>query len=251
MTGRRAGKRWFCSPVSPPTIGSLTSRWSASAPSTICFWDAPGHGLSRPFRLEFTLEDKADWLHAILTMEGVDKPILIGQSMGGYVSQAYLQRYPADAAGFVSIDSAPLKRKYVTGVEIWLLHRTAPIYRLYPHKALIKAGCEGCAETEYGRELMRTMWSEYTHEEFAALSGHGYHLLASAMEADLPYDIPCPALLICGERDKAGSTKHYNKVWSRDEQLPVFWVPDAGHNSNTDQPELINGFIDAFIEGMC
>ena len=43
--------------------------------------------------------------------------------MGGYVGQAYAQLYPDRLAGFISIDSAPLQRNYVTAVEIWLLKR--------------------------------------------------------------------------------------------------------------------------------
>ncbi|MBR3153382.1 MAG: alpha/beta hydrolase, partial [Lachnospiraceae bacterium] len=77
-------------------------------------WDAPGHGNSRPFALEFTLMDKSRWLHDILEREQVQKPVLIGQSMGGYVSQCFMEQFPGEAAGFVSIDSAPLKRRYVT-----------------------------------------------------------------------------------------------------------------------------------------
>ena len=34
------------------------------------------------------------------------------QSMGGYVSQAFIDLYPGEAAGFVSVDSAPLKSRY-------------------------------------------------------------------------------------------------------------------------------------------
>ena len=45
--------------------------------------------------------------------------------MGGYVGQAYAQLYPDRLAGFISIDSAPLQRNYVTAVEIWLLKRTS------------------------------------------------------------------------------------------------------------------------------
>ena len=41
--------------------------------------------------------------------------------MGGYVGQAYAQTYPEKLKGFVSIDSAPLQRKYMTKPELWLL----------------------------------------------------------------------------------------------------------------------------------
>ena len=47
--------------------------------------------------------------------------------------------------------------------------------------------------------------------KFFSFAGFGYKMLAEAVKADLPYHISCPALLICGERDKAGSAKSYNK----------------------------------------
>ena len=117
----------------------------------VLVWDAPGHAASRPFELSFSLADKARWLHEILALEGVGPFVLVGQSMGGYVSQMFIQQYPGEAAGFVCIDSAPLKREYYTSAEIWLLKRMTPVYRAYPHKALIRDGVNGCATREYGR----------------------------------------------------------------------------------------------------
>ena len=210
-------------------------------------WDAPGHAASRPFMLDFSLMDKAGWLHGILEAEGVERPVLIGQSMGGYVSQCYMQRYPGTVRGFVSIDSAPLKRKYMTRAELWLLKHTEAIYYPYPWKSLVKAGAAGCAETKYGRRLMRDMMEAYQKRDYCALTCHGYRILADAIEADLPYRIDCPALLLCGEHDKAGSTKRYNRRWAIAEQLPLSMIPNAGHNSNTDQPEAVNAAIDDFL----
>ena len=94
-------------------------------------WDAPGHAASWPFTFEFSLLDKAKWLDEILIVEGINKPVIVGQSMGGYVGQAYAELFPDKLKGFISVDSAPLQRRYVTGVEIWLLKRIKPVYRYY------------------------------------------------------------------------------------------------------------------------
>ena len=209
-------------------------------------WDAPGHAASRPFELSFSLADKARWLHDILALEGVKNPVLVGQSMGGYLSQMFIQQYPGEAVGFACIDSAPLKREYYTAAELWLLKRMAPVYRAYPHKALIRDGVKGTATTEYGRALMEEIWSAYGHEEFAVLAGHGYRILAEAVELRLPYEIDCPALLICGEKDAAGSTRRYNREWAKGTGLPIAWIEGAGHNSNTDRPDEVNALIAEF-----
>ena len=54
--------------------------------------------------------------------------IIIGQSMGGYLAQMYMELFPDKIKGFISIDSAPLQKSYMTAVEIWLLERAEPLY---------------------------------------------------------------------------------------------------------------------------
>ena len=212
-------------------------------------WDAPGHAASWPFELNFNLWDKAGWLDEILEKENLSEPVIIGQSMGGYVGQMYAQRFPDKLRGFISIDSAPLQRKYVTGLEIWLLKRMEPVYRHYPWNSLLKSGSNGVAVTEYGRRLMRSMMEVYNGDQrrYAALCGHGYRMLAEAFEADLPYELKCPALLICGEQDHAGSCVRYNKAWNKNTGLELVWIEDAGHNSNTDAPDEVNELIERFV----
>ena len=213
-------------------------------------WDAPGHNLSWAFEFDFTLADKARWLREILDVEGITRPVIVGQSMGGYVGQMFAELYPELLCGFVSIDSAPLQRRYVTAVEIWLLKRMEPVYYYWPWKSLLKWGTNGVAVTEYGRSLMREMMMTYDGDKrrYAALAGHGYRILCEAMEANFLYEIKCPALLICGEKDQAGSCIRYNKAWHKNTGIPIHWIKDAGHNANTDQPEAINQLIDTLIE---
>ena len=215
-------------------------------------WDAPGHAASWPFAFSFNLMEKARWLDEILTKEGFDRPVIIGQSMGGYVGQTYAQLFPEKLCGFVSVDSAPLQREYVTAAEIWMLKRMEPVYRHYPWKSLLKTGTNGVAASEYGRQLMRSIMMVYDgdQERYAKLSGHGFRMLAEAMEADLPYEIRCPALLICGEKDRAGSCIRYNKAWHKKTGIPIEWIKGAGHNSNTDAPETVNRLIGKLISSL-
>ncbi len=209
-------------------------------------WDAPGHAASWPFSFDFDLMDKARWLDGILAAERIENPILVGQSMGGYVGQAYCQLFPEKIGGFVVIDSAPLQRKFVTCWELWLLKRMEPVYRWWPWKSLLKWGVNGVAISDYGRNLMHDIMMVYDGDQvrYAKLSGHGFRMLAEAMEADLPYRIPCPAILICGEKDQAGSCIRYAKAWHKDTGIRLEWIQNAGHNANTDQPEIVNSLIE-------
>lgn len=135
-------------------------------------WDAPGHGASRPFRLDFTLADKVRWLHKILAREAPDGAVIVGQSMGGYVGQLYARRCPEALRGLVCIDSAPLQRRYLTAAELWMLRRMEPVYRRMPWGLLRRSAARGCAESPYGRALMGEMLRAWDGDQagYAALT---------------------------------------------------------------------------------
>ena len=216
---------------------------------SVFVWDAPGHAASWPFDFTFDLFDKAKWLDEMLSAEGLGHPLIIGQSMGGYVGQAYAQLFPEKLKGFVSIDSAPLQRRYVTAAEIWMLKRMEPVYRYYPWKWLLRSGSKGVAVSAYGKKLMHDIMKGYEgqQERYAKLAGHGFRILAEAMERDLPDRIACPALLLCGEKDHAGSCIRYNKAWHKNTGIRLEWIKNAGHNSNTDAPETVNRMIEEHV----
>ena len=50
---------------------------------------------------------------------------------------------------------------------------------------------------------MREMMLNYdgNQKRYAQIAGHGYRILAAAMEKNLPYELKCPSLLICGTQD--------------------------------------------------
>lgn len=211
-------------------------------------WDPPSHGVSRPFELIWTMGDLASWLHDILEQEGVKHPILVGQSMGGYTAQVYMELYPDDAVGFVSIDSCSLQRRYYSWWELAALRHTKLMYLSISWTTLVRLGSTGNTTTQYGSDLMRDMMLDYSKREYCELAAHGFRVLADAVRADRPYKIPCPYRLICGEEDRAGSAKRYNRAWERHEGTPVHWIEGAGHNSNCDDPAAVNAIIEELLQ---
>lgn len=216
-----------------------------------CFvWDAPAHGLSRPFALRFTMSELAEYLRRIFKKEHIEAPFLIGQSLGGYIAQVYITEYPGSASGFVSIDSCSLSRKYYSRWELALLKRTRGMYMSIPWKLLLLCGIYGTSSTEYGRALVRQMWSVYEKEAYCYLADHGSRILAEAVEARHAYPLSCPVLLLCGAKDNAGSARRYNRQWTKQDGHPLVWLEGAGHNANADAPEQVNQMIDAFVSSV-
>lgn len=213
-----------------------------------CFvWDAPAHGLSRPFTLTFSMQDMARDLHGIFAQERIEHPVLIGQSLGGYIAQVYMALYPDSVRAFVSIDSCSLSRKYYSWWELALLRHTKWMYRTIPWKLLLKWGIMGTSQSAYGRQLMKDTWAAYDRDEYCNLADHGYRIFALAVEQQPSYPISCPVLLLCGEKDAAGSAKRYNRRWAELDGYALHWIKNAGHNANTDAPETVNRLIEGFL----
>ena len=49
------------------------------------------------------------------------------------------------------------------------------------------------------------------------------------------------------KKDHAGSCIRYNNAWHKNTGIPIAWIKNAGHNSNTDAPEEVNSLIEKLI----
>lgn len=208
----------------------------------ILVWDAPAHGRSRPYE-GFTYEKAAECLKRILDRHEIEKVILIGQSMGGFISQSLISRYPERVRAFISIDSCPYG-DYYSKSDKWWLRQVEWMARLFPDRLLRSAMASQTAVTREGRENMRQMLSVYGKDELCRLMGIGF---GGFLEDNRELDIHCPVLLILGEKDRTGKVAGYNREWTRRTGYPLKVIRGAGHNANVDDPGAVNRCILDFL----
>lgn len=209
-------------------------------------WDAPAHGSSRPYD-DFSYANAAEELKAILDAEQISQVILVGQSMGGYVAQAFLKQYPELVMGFVGIDTSPFGVAYYSRSDQWWLRQVEWMSLCFPHKMLVKAIASSCTYTQYAYEAMRTMLSLYTKRELCHLMGIAY---AAFLKENCDLDIQCPVLLLLGEYDKTGKVRQYCEAWRDRTGYPLHIIRNAAHNSNMDNWEEVNAEIERFINSL-
>jgi pimeloyl-ACP methyl ester carboxylesterase len=77
----------------------------------VVYYDHRGHGRSdrRPAE-EWTLDTFADDVVRLCDALGIVKPIVLGQSFGGFVAQRYIERHPAHASKIVLSSTSPHKK---------------------------------------------------------------------------------------------------------------------------------------------
>ena len=206
-------------------------------------WDAPAHGKSRPFG-SFRFNDVAHYIKDILDECAVSEVVLVGQSLGGYFAQAFIKRYPERAKGFVSIDSTPYGEDYYSKFDIWILKQVEWMVHFYPFEWMKKVMAKQVSTTQKAYDNMLQMLALYTKRELCYLMGLGY---AGFLEDNCDLEIPCPVLLILGEKDKTGKVMQYNKEWARQTGYPLEIIKGAAHNSNVDKPQEVNDRIRSFL----
>ncbi len=70
--------------------------------------DLPGHGTNKANIHAHSIGGITEWLHEHLQLQGLDKPVLFGWSMGAMVALEYVQRYGSEAvSGLVIEDMTP------------------------------------------------------------------------------------------------------------------------------------------------
>lgn len=210
---------------------------------TVIAWDAPGHGKSRPYQ-DFTYRNLVEELKSILDTEGIQQVILIGQSMGGFVSQSFIAKYPEQVKGFVAIDTCPYGTEYYSKTDFFWLKQMEWMSRCFPDRLLRTSMAMMCGTTEYARSHMLEMLQVHTKKELCRLLGVGF---AEFIPEVHDLKIPCPVTLILGEKDRTGKISEYNYQWNNKEGYPLHIIKGAAHNANEDAPEEVNAIIEGFL----
>ncbi len=210
---------------------------------TLIVWDAPAHGTSRPYN-GFDYQLAVSHLRELLDIEGITRATFVGQSMGGFIAQAFLAQNPAFGAGLVGIDTCPLGEKYYSRGDQWWLERVEGMARLYPLALLRWAMARVCARTAYARANMRAILATYTKDELCRLMGYGF---GGFFTINRDIVLPCDVLLLVGAHDHTGKVRAYNSAWSQATGYPLVIVPDASHNANADNPTFVNAQIETFV----
>ena len=170
---------------------------------------------------------------------------MVGQSMGGYIIQSFLYRYPQMVRAFIGIDTCPYGSGYYSKSDQWWLRQIEWMSHLYPAALLKSSIAKQVSVTEYGRQNMLAMLEPYGKQELCHLMGIGY---AGFLEDNRDISIPCPVLILAGERDRTGKVLQYCNKWAERTGYPFKIIKRAAHNANADNPEDVNGAIQDFIE---
>jgi pimeloyl-ACP methyl ester carboxylesterase len=246
----------------PGVDGTALRHWLAPLADVaqVVVPDLRGHGRSdRGDPAEWNLATWAEDVHQLCDALGIDRPVLLGMSFGGFVAQHYAVTYPDDLAGLVLVSTAPrypgheavLARAREVGGD----QAAAALRHLVDDP-----GVELSAEDQ---RRVRSLYQRHTDPKSEALEATVIRtpevaqawVPSARQEMDLRPALQlvrCPVLALVGELDPFNppslAAESVDAIPSEQARLCV--VPDAAHRVFTDNPEFTRDRIREFLAGV-
>lgn len=207
-------------------------------------WDARGHGMSKLEQgRKFKFKDMVSDCKKLYEIYSIDKAILIGQSMGGSLAQEIAYYCPEIVDKLVLIDCSKNTGK-LTVVERYSLKCSKFIFNCYPWKMLINQCSNACGNKDSVKKYIKDCFGKLDKETYIDIMME----LVGCLHEDAEFMFKQPVLLLCGSDDKLGNIKKIAEPWARgDSNCTLHMIDNAGHNSNQDNPEMVNELICNFL----
>jgi pimeloyl-ACP methyl ester carboxylesterase len=203
--------------------------------------DRPGHGGSRRPRFEADPHLQAAQIRAGLRELGVERPVLVGHSLGAAVALAYAADFPAEVAGLALV--APIAFPEVRPLEHgYLAPRATPMAG-----PLLSAIARATTDPAFWVTTRRIMFSpqeppqpwldaypasEVTRPERLVIEGEdAAAMFPGAPGSVIAYDrIAAPAVILAGSDDKvADPNRHAAPLSRRLSDAELIRLPGIGH----------------------
>lgn len=194
-----------------------------------------------------TMEAHAQDLKELLDECGVERVVLCGLSMGGYIAMAFLERWPDRVAGLVlantkatADDIAAREGREQSAVNA-MEKGMAVMARAMAPKLLTEA-------TQRDRpELLQRVEGMIARQlpEAAAASARGMALRPYRLE--WLQGVRVPVLVITGDADELMPLATSEAMAQAAPKSRLVVIPDAGHLSNMERPVAFNNAVRSFL----
>ncbi|ORZ40699.1 Alpha/Beta hydrolase protein [Catenaria anguillulae PL171] len=231
---------------------SLSKALARSAQADVWTVDLRNHGESLPHSRDMTIPDMARDVAAFVKEQGLERPVLIGHSMGGKVAMHTALAHPSLFSGVMSLDMAPVAFKlsliFPTYISTMQLVDAAHVTKQTEADAILKkyipdTGVRMFLMTNLKRQPDGTL-------KFRVPLG----ILAKALPKLGEFPLPAPGATFGGPTMILGATRaDYVRPSMLDEVRTMFpqcelEMMEAGHWLHAERPADVMEKIVGFVE---
>lgn len=211
--------------------------------------DIPGSGKSPVLADEDqSIENYADCIKAIIEAENLQKVVIIGHSMGGYIALNYLEKYPEDLVSlglFHSTAYADDQAKVETREKAiqFIMQNGAP--------AFLKTSIPGLFNDINKNSVeIQTLLQQGSQFSAEALTGYYKAMIHRPDRATILKQTTIPVLIIAGLHDKAVLHQHCLEQ-SHFAPITFFYtLKESGHMGMLEETEKSNQILAYFLHSI-
>jgi 3-oxoadipate enol-lactonase len=212
-------------------------------------WDMPGYGGSAPLPL-VTIDALAAALGGFIDELGLDRPILVGHSLGGMLLQRLLAKAPNYARAVVLAQtSAAFGSRDPAWQNEFLSARLGPLDAGNSMAALAEAmvaGMVGPGADPAGVALARDCLAHTPDSTYrdSVLALRGFDC------RDALAQIAVPALVLAGTLDTSAPASGMERMAARIPGAQYIALEGAGHLAYLEQPQPFNAALERFLRNI-
>ena len=208
--------------------------------------DLRGTGQSSLTPGPYTMALLADDAFALLDALKIDRAVVMGVSMGGYVALAMYAKDPGRVQGLILADTRAeaddpetVERRQRTVEGLWtqgtiiLRKRVDSLF--------------GATTRRARPALVKKMWGEVAQANPEGLAQITLGMAERPDRTALLPEIAVPTLVLCGEEDSASPPDGMRALAARIPGAKFALIPQAGHLSPLEQPGLFNRHVREFL----
>jgi pimeloyl-ACP methyl ester carboxylesterase len=225
-----------------PQVEALAGTYQVIVP------DLRGFGAARDQAVEEAGMDLlADDLVRLLDDRGLDRVVLGGLSLGGYVALAFLRRHADRVSGLVLLDTkASADGDQARADRLKMAERVlAEGNDFVPEVMLPKL--LGQTSREHRPEVVEKVTALIREQTPEAIAGAQRGMAARAATTDVLATIKVPTLVVTGEEDVVTGPEIGRDLAAGIPGARFLLVEEAGHLVNLEQPEIVNEALLDFL----
>lgn len=196
---------------------------------------------------KLSIDELAESIHAILQNENIEECIMLGHSMGGYITLAYADKHPEKliAFGFIhstaAADSDEKKQSRLKGIEMM---------ELYGSYAFVKATTPNLFAEEFKKKhtgVVNELVAAGKQFQKENLQQYYYAMMNRPDRTQVLKNTRLPVLFVMGTDDKTLLLNDALKQVHLPEIAYIHIIENAGHMSMLEKPDELNVILEKFV----
>ena len=233
-------------------LGASAERWEQVIPLfaddfRVVVPDLIGFGYSDKPLVDYTPEFFSDFLEKFFDTLGINRPYLIGSSLGGQISAEYTTSHPENIEKLILVSPAGVMKQSTPALDAYIMAALYPNEQSAKNAFELMEGSGNAVHQEIVNGFVKRM--QLPNAKLAFMSTV-LGLKNSDLLTDKLQSISVPTLIIWGSKDPVIPIIHADSFVSAIQDCRFFRMDGCGHTPYVQDPHTFSSKVLEFLNGV-